>query len=111
MTTGRSGASFFALARGFASALGLVAAFFSAGFFAAGFFTGAFEAAASDALLSPVFEVGSAAPLPRVAVSFFGFAAAFGFAEGFLAARFVAGFLAVGFFAWSLSFCFSSAID
>jgi hypothetical protein len=49
--------------------------------------------------------------LPRVAVSFFGFAAAFGFAEGFLAARFVAGFLAAGFFAWSLSFCFSSAID
>jgi hypothetical protein len=88
----------------------LVAAFFSAGFFAAGFFAGAFEAAASDALLAGL-EVGSAAPLPRVAVSFFGFAAAFGFAEGFLAARFVAGFLAAGFFAWSLSFCFSSAID
>ena len=84
MTTGRSGASFFVLGFGFAlvSAFGCVSAFDSAGaFLAAGFFAGAFLAAgclAVEALEAPssaVLEVASAAPLPRVAVSFFGFAA------------------------------------
>jgi hypothetical protein len=55
---------------------------------------------ASAALLSAVFEVASAAPLPFVAVSVLGF----GFAAGFFAPEraagfFAAGFLAAGFFA------------
>src|SRR6266540_298490 len=99
LTTGRFTGSF-----GLAFAFGLLSAFaFAGGFLAAGFLA----VPASDALLSAVLEVASAAPLPLVAVSLgFGFAAAFGFAAGFLAR----GFFAAGFFAWSFS-VFSSAID
>src|SRR3954451_22591752 len=106
LTTGRVAGSLgfglaFALAAGF-----LAAGFSAAGFFAAGFFAGALDVDFSEALLSAVLEVASAAPLPLVAVSALGF----GLAAGFFAARFLAaGFFAGGFFFCSVFF-FSSAI-
>jgi hypothetical protein len=105
LTTGRSGASFFALDLGFAfvsafdsaavfvaavrsAAFGLAGAFRAAGFFSVVFFAGALEVDAWDALLSG-----------RVAVSRFGFAAGLRAREPppalpdcFLAAGFLAGF-------------------
>src|SRR4051794_31961293 len=118
LTTGRSADSF-GLGLALDPAAVFVAAvdapafgFLAAVFFAAGFFAGALEVDVAAALLSAVFEVASAAPLPFVAVSAlgFGFAAGF-FAAGFLAGVFFAGdFLAGGFFAWSFSVFFSSAI-
>src|SRR6266536_5260855 len=68
LTTGRSDdpaavfvAAGFVLGFGLLSAFGFAAGFFAAGFFAAGFAAGFLAALASDALLSAVFEVASAA--------------------------------------------------
>src|SRR4051795_2951600 len=80
LTTGRSGASFFAARRRAGalpdSLLAFAELFFSAGFFSAACLAGASAVAVSAASLSAVFEVASAAVLrlPRVAVSSFGFA-------------------------------------
>src|SRR4051794_10776843 len=81
LTTGRVAGSL-----GFGLAFALAAGFLAAGFLAAGFFAGALDVDFSEALLSAVFEVASAAPLPLVAVSALGF----GLAAGFFAARFLA---------------------
>src|SRR3954464_7130863 len=106
LTIGRSAASFLA---GAFFAAGFFAGAFASAFFAAGFFAAGFlEVLFSAALLSAVFEVASAAPLPFVAVSAFGF----GLGAGFFAAGFLAGafLLAAGFLlAWSFSVFFSSA--
>src|SRR3954447_8904382 len=76
LTTGRSGASFFAARRRAGALPDFAELFFWAGFFSAACLAGAFAVAVFAASLSAVFEVASAAVLrlPRVAVSSFGFA-------------------------------------